>query len=497
MIREDLTDQIYKTEVAKFNAVIDKIVECHQKGQPVLVGTISIEKSELLSKMLSKRGIKHQILNAKHHDKEAMIVAQAGKKGAVTIATNMAGRGTDIMLGGNAEYLAKAEMAKLGFTEFQISEATGFGDTEDKDILAAREKFNELNLKYKEQIAPEAQEVKDAGGLCILGTERHESRRIDNQLRGRAGRQGDPGQTRFYISLEDDLMRLFGGERIYNMMDMLKVDETQPLEMKMLSNSIESAQERVELKNFSARKSVIEFDDVMNVQRGIIYKQRDDVLNGEDMSDTVKKMILRSIETNVDLFTSGEPENWNLKGLRDQYLGWLTTEDDLNYSARELDEIDEKDIVDTLYQKAMQIYNKNIEQYGEALMNDVERNILLRTVDRNWMEHIDAMEELKRGIHLRGYGQHDPVNEYRNDGGDMFDAMISAIQEETAKAILCVKIKTGDEIKREQVSKAEKFTNGQSDKGTVSAKPKGPSKNGLCPCGSGKKYKRCCGKNEQ
>ena len=235
----------------------------------------------------------------------------------------------------------------------------------------------------------------------------------------------------------------------------------------------------------------------MNVQRGIIYKQRDDVLNGEDMSDTVKKMILRSIETNVDLFTSGEPENWNLKGLRDQYLGWLTTEDDLNYSARELDEIDEKDIVDTLYQKAMQIYNKNIEQYGEALMNDVERNILLRTVDRNWMEHIDAMEELKRGIHLRGYGQHDPVNEYRNDGGDMFDAMISAIQEETAKAILCVKIKTGDEIKREQVSKAEKFTNGQSDKGTVSAKPKGPSKNGLCPCGSGKKYKRCCGKNEQ
>ncbi|MEE1186732.1 MAG: preprotein translocase subunit SecA [Acutalibacteraceae bacterium] len=497
LIREDLTDQIYKTEVAKFNAVIDKIVECHQKGQPVLVGTISIEKSELLSKMLSKRGIKHQILNAKHHDKEAMIVAQAGKKGAVTIATNMAGRGTDIMLGGNAEYLAKAEMAKLGFTEFQISEATGFGDTEDKDILAAREKFNELNLKYKEQIAPEAQEVKDAGGLCILGTERHESRRIDNQLRGRAGRQGDPGQTRFYISLEDDLMRLFGGERIYNMMDMLKVDETQPLEMKMLSNSIESAQERVELKNFSARKSVIEFDDVMNVQRGIIYKQRDDVLNGEDMSDTVKKMILRSIETNVDLFTSGEPENWNLKGLRDQYLGWLTTEDDLNYSARELDEIDEKDIVDTLYQKAMQIYNKNIEQYGEALMNDVERNILLRTVDRNWMEHIDAMEELKRGIHLRGYGQHDPVNEYRNDGGDMFDAMISAIQEETAKAILCVKIKTGDEIKREQVSKAEKFTNGQSDKGTVSAKPKGPSKNGLCPCGSGKKYKRCCGKNEQ
>ena len=252
LIREDLTDQIYKTEVAKFNAVIDKIVECHQKGQPVLVGTISIEKSELLSKMLSKRGIKHQILNAKHHDKEAMIVAQAGKKGAVTIATNMAGRGTDIMLGGNAEYLAKAEMAKLGFTEFQISEATGFGDTEDKDILAAREKFNELNLKYKEQIAPEAQEVKDAGGLCILGTERHESRRIDNQLRGRAGRQGDPGQTRFYISLEDDLMRLFGGERIYNMMDMLKVDETQPLEMKMLSNSIESAQERVELKNFSA-----------------------------------------------------------------------------------------------------------------------------------------------------------------------------------------------------------------------------------------------------
>ena len=497
LVRADLADQIYKTEMAKFNAVINKIVQCNEKGQPVLVGTISIEKSELLSKMLSKRGIKHQILNAKHHDKEAMIVAQAGKKGAVTIATNMAGRGTDIMLGGNAEYLAKAEMAKLGFTELQISEATGFGDTDDKDILDARQTFSQLNLKYKEQIAPEAEQVRQAGGLCILGTERHESRRIDNQLRGRAGRQGDPGETRFYISLEDDLMRLFGGERIYNMMEMLKVDENQPLEMKMLSNSIESAQEKVELRNFSSRKNVIEFDDVMNIQRGIIYKQRDDVLNGEDMSETIKKMIYRSIENNVVLFASGEPEEWNLKGLRDQYLNWLTTEDDLNYSVRELDEIDTQDIIDNLYQKAIAIYNRNVEQYGEEIMDDVERNILLRTVDRNWMEHIDAMEELKRGIHLRGYGQHDPVNEYRNDGGDMFDAMISAIQEETAKAVLCVKIKTGDEIKREQVSKAENFLNGQSEGGTVSAKPKGPSKNGLCPCGSGLKYKRCCGKNEK
>ena len=497
LVRADLADQIYKTEMAKFNAVINKIVQCNEKGQPVLVGTISIEKSELLSKMLSKRGIKHQILNAKHHDKEAMIVAQAGKKGAVTIATNMAGRGTDIMLGGNAEYLAKAEMAKLGFTELQISEATGFGDTDDKDILDARQTFSQLNLKYKEQIAPEAEQVRQAGGLCILGTERHESRRIDNQLRGRAGRQGDPGETRFYISLEDDLMRLFGGERIYNMMEMLKVDENQPLEMKMLSNSIESAQEKVELRNFSSRKNVIEFDDVMNIQRGIIYKQRDDVLNGEDMSETIKKMIYRSIENNVVLFASGEPEEWNLKGLRDQYLNWLTTEDDLNYSVRELDEIDTQDIIDNLYQKAIVIYNRNVEQYGEEIMDDVERNILLRTVDRNWMEHIDAMEELKRGIHLRGYGQHDPVNEYRNDGGDMFDAMISAIQEETAKAVLCVKIKTGDEIKREQVSKAENFLNGQSEGGTVSAKPKGPSKNGLCPCGSGLKYKRCCGKNDK
>ena len=496
LIREDLPDVVYKTEKAKFNAVIDQIEACHRKGQPVLVGTISIEKSELLSNMLKKRGIKHEVLNAKYHDKEAQIIAQAGQKGAVTIATNMAGRGTDIMLGGNAEYLAKSEMRRAGFSEELISEATGYAETDDEEILNARAFFTEQMAAFKEKIAPEAEEVRQAGGLCILGTERHESRRIDNQLRGRAGRQGDPGMTRFYVSLEDDLMRLFGGERVFRMMEALKSDEDVPLENGMLSKSIENAQERVEFRNFNVRKSVLEYDDVMNKQREIIYGQRNDVLEGKDIHETVMKMTRRAIEGNVERFLSdSEPEKWNLDGLREFYNGWLVGPDDLRWSLQELDEIDPDDVVDLLYQKAEAIYDAREAEFGKAIMSDIERKILLRTVDINWMAHIDAMDELRRGIGLRAYAQHNPVDEYRNAGADMFEEMIDTIQHDTAKMLLTVHIRVGEEVKREQVAKIT----GEAAGGTGAAdnKPKGYSKNGLCPCGSGKKYKRCCGKNEK
>ncbi len=494
LIRKDLPDVVYKTEKGKFNAVIDKIIECHEKDQPVLVGTISIEKSELLSSMLKKRGIKHEVLNAKYHEKEAEIIAQAGKRGAVTIATNMAGRGTDIMLGGNAEFLAKALMRKEGFSEEIISEATGYAETDDSEILVAREFYAEKLQKFKDEIEPEAEAVRAAGGLCILGTERHESRRIDNQLRGRAGRQGDPGETRFYVSMEDDLMRLFGGDRIYQMMDRLKVDENMPLEMKMLSNSIESAQERIEYRNFTTRKNVLEYDNVMNKQRELIYAQRNDVLDGKDLSDTIIKMIHRSIEVNVaNAIGDTEREEWNFDSLREYYKGWLTDDDDLRYSIRELDELDEKDIVDMLFERAQKLYDARVEMYGREIMGDIERKILLRSVDINWMDHIDAMDELRRGIGLRAYGQHNPVDEYRNDGADMFEKMIETIQQETAKMVLTVNIRIGTPVEREQVAKVTS----EGTSGSESGKPKGYSKNGLCPCGSGKKYKRCCGRNEK
>ncbi len=494
LIRVDENDVVYKTEMGKFNAVIERIIECHQKGQPVLVGTISIEKSELLSKMLKARGIKHEVLNAKHHDKEAEIVAQAGKMGAVTIATNMAGRGTDIMLGGNAEYLAKAQMRKLGYSEELISEATGYAETDNTDILGARAEFSALLSKYKQEVAPEAEAVRAAGGLCILGTERHESRRIDNQLRGRAGRQGDPGCTRFYISMEDDLMRLFGGERIYNMMDAMKLDETVPLQLKMLSNTIETAQERVELRNFSARKSVLDYDDVMNKQRELIYNQRNEVLDGGDISETINRIVERSITRQVEDFTQGEyGTEWNLDGLRAYYDGWLLNDTDLRYSANDLELVSRKEITDLLSERAHEIIASKHRDYGDEIMNDVKRKVLLRAVDVNWMAHIDAMDELRRGIGLRAYGQHNPVEEYRNDGADMFEEMIATIQNDTTKALLTVQIRTGEQIKREQVAK---ITGDSSEGGTATAAPKGYSKNGLCPCGSGLKYKRCCGKNK-
>ena len=496
LIREDEHDIVYKTERAKFNAVIERIIECNQKGQPVLVGTISIEKSELLSKLLKARGIKHEVLNAKYHEKEAEIIAQAGKKGAVTIATNMAGRGTDIMLGGNAEYLAKAQMRKLGYSEELIVEATGFAETKNTEILEAREQFAKLLKQFKDEIAPEAEAVRQAGGLCILGTERHESRRIDNQLRGRAGRQGDPGCTRFYVSMEDDLMRLFGGERIYNMMSTLNLDENIPLELKMLSNTIETAQERVELRNFSARKSVLEFDDVMNRQREVIYGQRNEVIDGNDMTATVQKIMLRSIERTVAEFTDAEySTDWNLDGLRDNYLGWLTKEDDFKYTAEELDLIEPKDIIQLLYNRALDIVEQKRQKYGEQIVDDVERKVLLHAVDVNWMDHIDAMDELRRGIGLRAYGQHNPVDEYRHDGDEMFSEMVANIHRDTTKLLLVFEVKTGEQIERKQVAKIT-GEGAQNEGGTVKSTPKGYSLNAPCPCGSGLKYKRCCGKNK-
>ena len=498
LIRNDLPDVIYKNEKAKFNAVIEKIIECHEKNQPVLVGTISIEKSELLSRMLSRHGVKHNVLNAKYHEKEAEIIAQAGKKGAVTIATNMAGRGTDIMLGGNAEYLAKSQMRKEGYSEELISEATGYGETDNAEILKARDEFAALNEKFKAQIAPEADEVRAAGGLCILGTERHESRRIDNQLRGRAGRQGDPGETRFYISLEDDLMRLFGGERIYTMMETLKVDENIPLEMPILSRSIESAQGKVEYRNFSARKNVLEFDDVMNKQREKIYSQRNSVLDGEDISKDIMKMIDGSINDAVNLYISGNvPDDWDFEGLRNHFMPWLASEDDFNYTAAELDSFDRKDIFNMLSDRAHKLYAEREEKFGSEMMRKIERFCLLRVLDTNWMDHIDAMDELRKGIYLRAYGQHDPVVEYRNEGYDMFNAMIDTIRENTAKMVLAARFRTEQEVENKRVATETSASAGDEKAVTTPSNNRGYSKNGLCPCGSGKKYKRCCGKDKE
>ena len=443
MVRQDMPDVVYKTEKAKFNAVIEDILERHQKGQPVLVGTISIEKSEMLSDMLKRRGVKHEVLNAKYHDKEAEIVAQAGKKGAVTIATNMAGRGTDIKLGGNAEFMA------------------------------------------------------NAGGLCIIGTERHEARRIDNQLRGRAGRQGDPGCSRFYLSLQDDLMRLFGGERIQMVMDRLKIEEDMPIENGMISSSVENAQKKLESRNFGIRKNVLQYDDVLNRQREIIYTQRGQVLNGENLKDQIRKMIAETIETNVQKYLPKDSirENWNLEGLRDSYLGWLTVPDDLQFTPEELENLDPEFVVKQLTDRAYQLYDRREAEYGSELMRELERVILLKNVDIQWMDHIDAMEELKQGISLRAYAQRDPVVEYRIEGFDMFDAMVETIRQDTARMVLTVRIRTQEEPKREQVAKpVAPAGDGTANSRTV-RKNKKVGRNDPCPCGSGKKYKKCCGRD--
>ena len=505
MIREDCPDVVYKTEQAKFHAVIDDIVEHHEKGQPVLVGTITIEKSELLSKLLKARGVKHQVLNAKFHEQEAQIVAQAGRKGAVTIATNMAGRGTDILLGGNAEFMAKAEMRKMGYDEEMLAEASAFSHTEDEAILEARKTFSELNQKYKAEIAPEAEEVRRLGGLYIIGTERHESRRIDNQLRGRAGRQGDPGKSRFYISLEDDLMRLFGGERLQGLMDKLKIDDDIPIEASMVSGSIESAQRKVESRNFAIRKNVLQYDEVLNAQRQIIYSQRDQVLNGENMKEPIMKMIHSAIEANVKQYLpeSVPHDDWDLRGLREHYLGWMIGPEDLHFTKAELEDLEPEHVVTELKNRADAIYQKKEEEFTSPIMREVERVVLLRNVDQEWMDHIDAMEQLQDGIRLRAYARQDPVVEYRLEGFEMFDGMIATIRENTAKMMLTVRLRKKEEApKREQVAE-ETGTAGAGSSagdGTVQKQPvkkqKKPGRNDPCPCGSGLKYKKCCGRNE-
>ncbi|MEE1392535.1 MAG: preprotein translocase subunit SecA [Negativibacillus sp.] len=502
VIRKDLSDVVYKTENGKFNAVVEQVKECHEKGQPVLVGTVSIETSERLSALLKRHGIQHQVLNAKYHEKEAEIVAQAGQYGAVTIATNMAGRGTDIMLGGNAEYLAKNQMRKEGYYENLIVEATGFGDTDDEEIIEARKRFTELAHEFKEKLRPEAEKVKEAGGLFIVGTERHESRRIDNQLRGRSGRQGDPGCSRFYLSLEDDLMRLFGGDRINAMMDSLKIDENMPIENRILTSTIENAQSKIEGRNFGIRKNVLQFDDVMNKQREIIYAQRNKVLDGEDLKDSIMAMMDETVDSAVAMYLPEgvEPENWNLEGFRNYFIGIIAA-DLLEVEDEDLKKIDRKELADKIKERVHQLYAKREEELGANITRELERVVLLKQVDTKWMDHIDAMDELKKGISLRSYGQKDPVVEYRIEGFDMFDEMIAGIREETVKILLLAPFRkpganqVQEAPKREQVAKpTATSSDGTVAPATIKRQGKKVGRNDPCPCGSGKKYKNCCGR---
>ncbi len=496
VIRIDHNDQVYTTEKGKYAAIIDKIIECHEKGQPILVGTVSIEKSELLSAMLKRKGIKHEVLNAKHHAKEAEIVAQAGKYGAVTIATNMAGRGTDIMLGGNAEFLARAELRKREIPEEIITEAIGFADTDNEEILAARKLYRELYDKYNAEVKEKAVAVKEAGGLYILGTERHESRRIDNQLRGRSGRQGDEGESCFFLSVEDNLMRIFAGDRLENLMKTLNVDEDTPIESKMLTKIIESSQKKVEGQNFSIRKNVLNYDDVMNTQREIIYKQRAQVLDGEDLHESILKMSEDLIQSTVDSYLVDDEvkDDWNLVGLREHFMGWLIGPEDLDYDEDDLGDVSKEDIVNTLSTKAGEIFEAKEAEYGADVMRELERVILLKVVDTKWMAHIDDMEELKKGIGLRSYGQKNPVIEYRYEGFEMFDAMVESIREDTIRMLLTVKLQKNEAPEREQVAQPDAPNAGAGD-GSFTDEPVRVKKigdNDPCPCGSGKKYKKCC-----
>ena len=502
MIRIDHDDRVYKTINGKYNAIINQIRECHEKGQPVLVGTVSIEKSEELSRKLRSAGIPHTVLNAKYHAKEAEIVAQAGKLGAVTISTNMAGRGTDIMLGGNPEFLAKKQMRSMEIPEEIIAEANGTSVTSDEEILKAREIFSELYEKYKEEIAPEAEQVKAVGGLFILGTERHESRRIDNQLRGRAGRQGDPGESRFYLSLQDDLMRLFGSDKIIGIVDRMGMDENTPIDARILSNRIEGAQARIEDTNFKRRKHVLSYDDVMNQQRTIIYKQRKEVLDGgEGIKDTIKKLIVSSINDIVrQHLGEASPLEWDLDALRAS-LTFVCDENDLVYDEKELSKLTVEDIVRAVGEKALKIYAEKEELFGEAQYLEIQRAVLLQNVDRAWMEHIDAMDDLKDTIRLQSYASRDPVTEYRIIGGDMFDVMIDEIREKTVRTLLSIVPKPKMEIKRVQVANPVNAGFAGGEKKTVVKKVNVPrtsnkvGRNEPCPCGSGKKYKNCCGAN--
>ena len=498
VIRIDNEDAVYKTENGKYRAVIRQIKECHEKGQPVLVGTVSIEKNELLGKLLTREGIKHNLLNAKNHEKEAEIVAQAGKFGAVTVATNMAGRGTDIMLGGNAEYLAKTDLRKAGMTDELIAEATGYAETEDEEILSARKLFAEKLRQHKEEIAGEADRVRQAGGLFIIGTERHDSRRIDNQLRGRAGRQGDPGETRFYISLEDDLMRLFGGERVTNMMERLNIDEDTPIEQKILTRAIEQAQTTVESRNFQARKSVLEYDDVMNKQREIIYDQRKQVLDGLDVKNIIMNMMNTSISHLVAEYFA-ENDHLDAASCREllrQVEGLYFPKFTVRFTDEELKEKTAADVTEAFTAAAAAYYEQKEQEFTSPVMREVERVVLLRVVDEYWMDHIDAMADLRQGIRLRAYAQTDPIIAYKKESLDMFEEMISAIQSETVRRLYSVRIKKDQEIKRERVAKATGESVGGD--GTVKKQPRRVQKigrNDPCPCGSGKKYKNCCGRN--
>ena len=503
MIREDHDDCVFKSMAGKYRAVVKQVRECYDRGQPVLVGTVSIDKSELLSTLLKKAGIPHTVLNAKFHAREAEIVAQAGKSGAVTISTNMAGRGTDIMLGGNPEYMAKADLRAMGIEEGLIVQATGTAETTDESILGVRRQYKELYEKHKADIAPEAERVRAAGGLFILGTERHESRRIDNQLRGRSGRQGDPGESRFFLSLEDDLMRLFGNnERIIAWIDRMGLDEDTPIEAGILSNSIETAQKRIEDNNFKRRKYVLSYDDVMNQQRTIIYGQRQSVLDDSDLSETMMNMIRGNIKTAVASHTSDGPAtDWDFNGLRADLMGYLCTEEDFRYTDEELKSLTPEDVTDMLITRAEDRIHEKEEQFTPERFREVERAILLRNVDTAWMEHIDAMDDLKGNIGLQAYAHRDPVTEYRMVGADMFDAMVAEIRDKTVRALLTVVPKPQQEVVRVQVAKPliEGFEGG-ANQGTkkVTLTPKRSAKvgrNDPCPCGSGKKYKNCCGAN--
>ena len=532
--RKDLPDSVYKTVNGKYNAVIEQVAECHAKGQPVLVGTVSVEKSEALSKLLKKKGIEHNVLNAKQHEREAEIVAQAGKQGAVTIATNMAGRGTDIMLGGNVTYMAKAALkkelskeltanlaelkdayehekarAKASGTELPtppeagidaklemlMTECDGHAETEDAEILHARKRFEELCEEFTPEVKREAEVVRNAGGLFIIGTERHESRRIDNQLRGRAGRQGDPGASRFFLSLEDDLMRIFGGDRVQSLMDSLGLDEDVPIENKLITNTIESAQKKLEASNFAIRKQVLQYDDVMNQQREIIYKQRQMVLDGEDISGKLHEMMRQSIDDACANYLNGETaDDWDFAGLRRHFMNWLCLPTDFNYTTEQLGDLTKDGIADELYKRGMDILTAKEKRYGAKTMRELERICLLRNVDSKWMEHIDNMDQLKQGMGLRGYGQHDPVVEYRIEGFAMFDEMIASIREDAVHMLLTIEIRQQNaEPKREQIAKptGEGAPNQAGAKGAAPVRVTKIGRNDPCPCGSGLKWKKC------
>ena len=532
--RKDLPDSVYKTVNGKYNAVIEQVAECHAKGQPVLVGTVSVEKSEALSKLLKKKGIEHNVLNAKQHEREAEIVAQAGKQGAVTIATNMAGRGTDIMLGGNVSYMAKAALrkelsrdltkdlaqlkdeyehakarAKAAGTELPtppeetidaqlehlMTECDGHAETEDAAVLHARQRFEELCEEFEPEIKREAAAVREAGGLFIIGTERHESRRIDNQLRGRAGRQGDPGASRFFLSLEDDLMRIFGGERVQNLMDSLGLEEDVPIENKLITNTIESAQKKLEASNFAIRKQVLQYDDVMNQQREIIYKQRQMVLDGEDISDKLHEMMRQSIDDACANYLNGETaDDWDFAGLRRHFMNWLCLPSDFNYTKDQLEDLTKEGIADELYKRGMDILTAKEKKYGSKTMRELERICLLRNVDSKWMDHIDNMDQLKQGMGLRGYGQHDPVVEYRIEGFAMFDEMIASIREDAVHMLLTIEIRQQNaEPKREQIAKptGEGAPTQAGAKGAAPVRVTKIGRNDPCPCGSGLKWKKC------